>query len=135
MADLNNAYGEYLSTHWEKRENPQVYDQTPFVYVHPTPKRHILGLIGGNNVSITSGNIVDAESDLRGLNIPNTFCPSRQYKPNILGNDQIVRDNVKGKQIINQSLIDLPDYQMWAYPSVPAPAPIKREVCMQPEKY
>jgi hypothetical protein len=29
----------------------------------------------------------------------------------------------------------LPAYQMWAYPGVTAPLPMKREVCVKPEKY
>jgi hypothetical protein len=65
---------------WEKEENPQSYQQLPQKYINEAPKRHILGLVGGNEVSLIKGNIVDLESDLRGINIPNTFCPQRQYQ-------------------------------------------------------
>ena len=81
------------------------------VFIHPTPKRHILGVVGGNEVSLPKGNMVDVESDLRGINIPNTFCPWRQYQQH------------------------LPVYQMWGYPGMPAPVPMRSVVCNNPEKY
>ena len=80
LSNLSEAYGPLLSSHWEKRENPQHYDELKSQEVHPSPHRHVLGLVGGNEVSVIKGNQVDLESDLRGINIPNTFCPSRQYQ-------------------------------------------------------
>ena len=43
-------YGQVLQHPFEKKENPQGYDQSPFVYVSAEPKRHILGVYGGNEV-------------------------------------------------------------------------------------
>ena len=63
---------------WEKKENPQAYDQSPFYYVSAKPGRNMLGIVGGNDASLIVGNQVDLESDLRRINIPNTFCPSRR---------------------------------------------------------
>ena len=34
------------------------------------------GIVGGNNVSLFSGNLVDLESDLRGQTRPASLCPS-----------------------------------------------------------
>jgi hypothetical protein len=133
ISNIDEAYGSILQTHWEKKENPQHYDKITSTYINPSPKRHMLGLIGGNEVSLIKGNMVDLESDLRGINIPNTFCPWKQYQPP--SNDMIVRNNTKSNLQINTEMLHLPSYQMWAYPGVSAPVPIKNNVCMRPEKY
>ena len=75
LSNLTDAYGPILESHWEKKEDPQHYDQLTSQLVHPDPKRHILGLVGGNEASLIKGNLVDLESDLRRINIPNTFAP------------------------------------------------------------
>jgi len=134
LSDVNNAYGPILTEHWEKKEDPQHYDFLTSQLVNPFPQRHILGMVGGNDVSLIKGNMVDLESDLRGINIPNTFAPWRQYQPP-QDTHEIVRDNTKGSVKININKAHLPAYQMWAYPEVLAPEPMVNEVCIQPEKY
>jgi hypothetical protein len=74
------------------------------------------------------------ESDLRGINIPNTFAPWRQYQPPQQKKD-IVRDNTKISLTIDIQKAHLPAYQMMGYPAVVAPYPIVNEVCVKPEKY
>lgn len=135
LNNVNDAYGPLLSSHWEKSENPQHYDDLTSQYVHPTPKRHVLGIVGGNEVSLIKGNMVDLESDLRGINIPNTFAPWRQYQPPQKGEKQIVRNNLKENLKIDIQKNHLPVYQMMAYPAVIAPLPIVNQVCVKPEKY
>lgn len=121
---------------WERKENPQAYDQSPFFYVHVKPSRNILGVVGGNNVSLVKGNQVDVESDLRGLNIPNTFCPERAYQaPKEADPKKIVRDNVKTKQAIDIQLQHLPAQQMWAYPATIGPEPLRVDHCGTPERF
>lgn len=132
LSNINDAYGVLLAEHWEKKDNPQHYDYLTSQLVNPVPQRHILGLIGGNEVSLIKGNMVDLESDLRGINIPNTFCPWKQYHPQ---KDEIVRDNRKISLKINVEKAHLPAYQMWAYPGVVAPEPMVNQVCTNPEKY
>ncbi len=39
------------------------------------------GTVGGNGVSIHSGNLVDLESELRGQTRLNSLCPSTRYDP------------------------------------------------------
>jgi hypothetical protein len=134
LSNLSDAYGPLLTSHWEKKENPQHYDDLVTQLVHPHPQRHQLGFVGGNEVSLIKGNLVDLESDLRGITIPNTFCPERQYVPQ-MDKNQIVRDNVKVSLKIHTEKMHLPAYQMMAYPSVVAPLPMVNEVCMKPEKY
>ena len=135
LSNLNDAYGPLLTAHWEKKEDPQHYDYLTSQFVNPTPQRHILGIVGGNDVSLIKGNMVDLESDLKGINIPNTFCPWRQYQAPPKHQKEIVRDNTKTNLKIDVQKQHLPAYQMWAYPAVVAPEPIKNEVCVKPEKY
>lgn len=136
LTTLSEAYGPLLGEHWEKKENPQHYDRMVSQEVHSAPRRHVLGLVGGNEVSPIKGLQVDLESDLRGINIPITFAPWRQYQPPKKGEKEIVRNNTKVEGLtIDVQKNHLPAYQMWAYPSVVAPAPMVNQVCVRPEKY
>jgi hypothetical protein len=138
MAYLNNlseAYGPLLTSHWEKQENPQHYDRMTSQVVHSDPRRHILGFIGGNEVSPIKGLSVDLESDLRRLHLPLTFAPWKQYQPPQRGQTEITRKNTKVDLSINIQKEHLPVYQVIAYPSVVAPAPLVNQVCVRPEKY
>jgi hypothetical protein len=135
LSNITDAYGPLLETHWEKKEDPQHYDYLTSQFTHPTPRRHMLGMVGGNDVTIIKGNMVDLESDLRRINIPNTFAPWRQYQPPQRGDKEIVRNYVKTQQKINIQKDHLPVYQMIAYPAVVAPLEMVNEVCMKPEKY
>ena len=135
LSNITDAYGPLLDAHWEKKEDPQHYDQLASQLVHPEPRRHVLGIVGGNEASLIKGNLVDLESDLRRINLPLTFAPWRQYQPPQKGDKEIVRDNVKTKQTINVQKEHLPVYQMMAYPAVMAPLQMVNEVCMKPEKY
>ena len=135
MSNVSDAYGTLIDSHWEKTEDPQHYDYLTSQFVADAPRRHVLGLFGGNEVSLIKGNMVDLESDLRGINIPNTFCPWKQYQPPQPSEKHIVRDNQKTKLTIDIEKAHMPTYQMWAYPAVIAPTPIKNEVCVKPEKY
>jgi hypothetical protein len=135
MSNIQEAFGPVEGNSWEKRENPQRYVYMVTEYISPAPKRHILGLVGGNEVSVAEGNLVDVESDLRGITIPNTFCPWRQYQPPKPNAISIQRENVKTHLTINTAPQHLPVYQMWAYPGMPTPTPLRNEVCKNPEKY
>jgi len=135
LSNLADAYGPILESHWEKQEDPQHYDALRSQYVSPDPKRHMLGIVGGNEVSPVRGNLVDLESDLRGITIPITFAPWRQYQPPQKGQQEIVRKNTKGTLAVDVRKEHLPAYQMMAYPAVTAPLPMVNEVCIKPEKY
>lgn len=43
--------------------------------------RPVLGIVGGNNVSRTTGNMVDLESDLRGQTRVLSNCDCTEYQP------------------------------------------------------
>ena len=134
LSNVTDAYGPLLTSHWEKEENPQHYDDLTSQYVNPRPQRHILGIVGGNEASLIKGNMVDLESDLRGSTIPITFAPWRQYQPP-QQKKEIIRDNVKTSLTIDIQKAHLPAYQMIGYPAVVAPYPIINQVCVKPEKY
>lgn len=128
---------------WENRENPQLYDKLESQVVSPDPRRHMLGIVGGNAVSvvkdskinITNGQQIDIESDLRGTSRPLTFCPLRKYQPQSPGQTTIVRNTTKGRFAVDAKLFNLPNMQMWAYPATYAPEPLQKETCGRPEKY
>jgi hypothetical protein len=101
----------------------------------PAEKRHILGVVGGNDVSRLAGNPQDIESDLTWRTRPLTNCPGREYKPMMAGQEKIVIDNRKTNLTIDVRPIHLPEYQMWAYPQTLAPLPLRKETCGRPEKY
>jgi hypothetical protein len=118
---------------WEKYENPQSRDMFAVSEVHTKPMRHMLGMVGGNEVSVIKGNVVDLESDLRGITRVNTFAPWRAYQPPV--SNEIRRSTPKGQVVINTAPRHLPAMQAWAYPTVHAPEPLLQEVCGTPEKY
>jgi hypothetical protein len=95
--------------------------------------RHILGLVGGNEVSRIAGNQADLESDLLGITRPNTWSTARKHLP---PNGYVIsRDNPKISLKVDTQPVHLPAYQQWAYPSVVGPEPLHKETCHRPEKY
>lgn len=121
---------------WVKEDNPYTYDELQTNYVSPTPKRHILGIVGGNEVGLKEwGAMRDIESDLRGTTRPLTDCPGREYKPLKTGQEKIVLNNRKTNMSIDIKQPKLPEYQMWAYPATYAPEPLVIQRCGKPEKY
>lgn len=117
----------------EQTENPQSYDEFAAAVRHVKERRHILGLVGGNEVSRIAGNQTDLESDLQGITRPNSDCAARKHLPP--SSDAIQRTNPKLKISIDAAPVHLAVYQQWAYPSVIGPEPLKKETCGQPHKY
>jgi hypothetical protein len=128
---------------WENKENPQAYDELEAQVVSPDPRRHILGLVGGNEVAtvaaskfnVVNGQQADVESDLRGITRPITKCPWKDYQPQAKGATVIQRENVKNNFMVDSRLYPLRDYQMWAYAASYQPEPMVKETCGRPEKY
>jgi hypothetical protein len=146
QAELNEIMT--LNPPWVSEDNIAVYDlNTPNRVVRqnysasenrivsPPPKRHTLGLVGGNEVSILVANPQDIESDLRNLTRPLTGCPSREYQPMKKGQEKLIINNRKTHLAIDMRPIHLPEYQMWGYAPVFAPLPLQKETCGNPEKY
>jgi len=57
------------------------YIMDPNKYYSCSPCRIEFGLVGGNDVSITEGNMVDVESELMNLTRQLSVCPERKYLP------------------------------------------------------
>lgn len=134
MSSYFEAY-EKPSTHsFEKSENPQTYDRSLVEYQHVKPKRHTLGVVGGNEAYEIKGNRVDLESDLLGITRPNTWSTPRKHLPS-KNSDVIERKNPKNSINIQAIPIARQEYQMWSYPGVYAPLPIIKENCMLKNKY
>ena len=73
------------------------------------------GVVGGNGVSLFSGNLVDLESELRGQNRQASLCPQTMYHPT--------------QQNTNPSLSHQASCQMQYYPQVPMPEKSKVTSC------
>ena len=131
MASLTDAFG--VNTPKQCDENPQAYDELPIFVQHVKEARHILGIVGGNEVSRIAGNQADLESDLRGITRPNSDSTQRHHLPSKAL--EIDRKNPKITIAIDTTPVHLNTYQQWAYPSVIGPLPLEKEVCHRPEKY
>jgi hypothetical protein len=71
------AYRKDLS----QSTSPMIYSLDPNKFYNNTNCRPNFGLIAGNNVSVTSDNMVDLESDLIGITRQASKCPERKYLP------------------------------------------------------
>ena len=136
MASLSEAFpapNSAAALH-EKMENPQRYDQLPEYVQHVKERRHILGLVGGNEVSRADGHMADLESDLLGITRPTTWATDRQHLLQANPN-KISRENPKIQISFDATPVALPVFQQWAYPSVIGPVPLEKETCLKPEKF
>lgn len=61
-------------------QTPLTYIMDPMRFENENQCRHEFGLVGGSGVSHIKGNMVDLESDLRGITRPASECSSMQYK-------------------------------------------------------
>lgn len=87
-----------------------------------------LGIVGGNNVSLFSGNLVDLESDLRGQTRPASLCSSMKYHPKCEPNPNST-DGLPCSGSQQYSLNHQPACQMFRYPKVPQAPPMKQYRC------
>jgi hypothetical protein len=88
------------------------------------------GTVGGNGVSLFSGNLVDLESDLRGQTRVASLCPNSMYKPNCSSkcNNKLNGLPCSSKEC-KPKMIDQPSCQMQYYPKTPMPTPSKPTYC------
>jgi hypothetical protein len=138
MASLSEAYltpASDESNRIDAVENPQAYAEFASAVRHVKEARHVLGLVGGNDVSNIKGSVADLESDLLGITRPNSDSTERHHLPVPDRTAGIERVNPKISLKIDTKPVHLPVYQMWAYPSVIGPVPLEKETCSRPEKY
>ncbi len=137
------------------------YTMIPQKFYHPNPSRNALGLVGGNEVSMATGNLVDVESDLRNITRDLTDCPSKKYQPSCpLGAagavpaaanslaaftggpcapwpSQLVfqERGTSNVRTVNTQPRHLATTQYVSYPGVPAPESFKQEVYGYPWRF
>lgn len=98
-------------------------------YNHCSECRMELGIVGGNDVSLYSGNLVDLESDLRGQTRAASQCPSHKYQPTC----RQPCDSGLPSGPSSCNLVHKPPCQMIRYPPTVLPPSI--EVAFCPELY
>jgi len=110
----------------------------PFAYSMYTGKyencakcRIELGQVGGNGVSVFSGNLVDLESDLRGQTRPASLCPKNKYQPMCKSPNQKC-DGLPCDPSNQYPLVNQPSCQMVRYPSIPQPPQFQPQGCPMP---
>jgi hypothetical protein len=135
MAALSEAYNSVnlTASRQDPYENPQTYERLAVEGEHPKPSRHMLGIVGGNSVALARGNTSDLESDLKGITRPNSDCTARHHLPPT--SQFINRKNPKQHVMVDSTPVPMKASQMWAYPVVMAPAPLRKETCGRAEKY
>ena len=116
------------------------YVLIPEKWENPNKCRNALGMVGGSEVSHVKGNLIDLESDLRGITRLNSKCNAKQYIPSCpLGSDKDCPDypqplSYKDKSTGEVRNIDtqpqhLRTCQTWSYPGTPTPRPYGNETC------
>ncbi len=98
----------------QQSTGPYEYMLYPGKFENCAKCRIEFGTVGGNGVSLFSGNLVDLESDLRGQTRQASMCPSTMYNPN---------------QRMNGSLVNQPACQMQYYPKMPTQKPFTPQSC------
>lgn len=111
----------------ELNENTNVlqYIINPLRFEHPNKCRPELGIVGGANVSLVKGNVIDMESELFGITRNLSKCAISQVKP--LEQSPIIL-NDKTKPIDTRKL-HLRKCQLFGYNEVPLPKPQNYNSC------
>lgn len=118
------------------------YTMIPQKFYHPNPGRNALGLVGGNEVTVVRGNLVDMESELLGITRDLSRYPAKKYLPTLDSGESWPSVNLtfnergtdKTKQI-SMAPRHLPTIQFNSYPGVPKPAPIVQDVYGSPWRF
>ena len=77
------------------------------------------GVVGGNGVSLYSGNLVDLESDLRGQTRQASLCPKTMYTPECTNCNNQMNGIPCSSEQCKPKMINQPSCQMQYYPRVP----------------
>lgn len=116
---------------------PLGYMLYPAKFESSSKCRNQLGLVGGNEVSNVRGNMVDLESDLRGITRPAGRCDAVMYKPACPmtetdcqpSNLKFTERSTGAVRTIDTRLGHQKSCQMFGYREVPAPAPMSIHGC------
>jgi hypothetical protein len=137
------------------------YTMIPQKFYHPNAARNALGLVGGNEMTVISGNLVDLESDLYNITRDLSKAPSRKYHPSCpLGSAADELQPANGLAAIHGGVCEpwpkqlvfteratgkvrtiatdprhLPTKQLFSYPGVPMPSPFVQQVHGAPWRF
>jgi len=111
----------------QESTSPLNYTLYPGKFENCSKCRIELGVVGGNGVSLFSGNLVDLESDLRGQTRPASLCPKNKYEPRCSksGNDGLPC----GSFNTQEKMINQPACQMQNFPKINFPKGNKMQRC------
>lgn len=110
----------------------------PVRFDNPHKARIEFGIVGGNDVSIVRGNLVDLESDLKGQTRLSSKCPSLDYQnpcPNGAMNtcqprQVVIRGNPSNMgRVVDTTPLHLRGAQMFRYTPIPMPPTIMAPKC------
>tara|TARA_B100001057_G_scaffold432963_1_gene461463 strand:+ start:648 stop:1091 length:444 start_codon:yes stop_codon:yes gene_type:complete len=117
---------------------PLEYMLNPAKYENCNKCRMELGVIGGTAVSHIKGNLVDLETDLKGITRKASLCPTQKFssscaKGNMAscnpGNITIRGDTCGQTREIDTSKLHLPSCNMIRYAPVSLPPPLNINNC------
>tara|TARA_A100001388_G_C28474925_1_gene359547 strand:+ start:82 stop:534 length:453 start_codon:yes stop_codon:yes gene_type:complete len=117
---------------------PLEYMLNPIRYENCNKCRMELGIIGGSNVSHIKGNLVDLETELKGITRKASQCPSKKYQSPCPTGDltncphkqiNIPSTNCGKDRSLDTQMLHLPSCQMIRYKPTPLPDPMQVNNC------
>uniref|UniRef100_A0A6C0BET9 Uncharacterized protein n=1 Tax=viral metagenome TaxID=1070528 RepID=A0A6C0BET9_9ZZZZ len=106
------------------------YMLDPIKFEHCSKCRNELGLVGGTSVGVPTGNMVDLENNLIGIDRPNTRCPTYKYLPR---DDNVVQGKEYIKPVqhpeVDVNMMQLRPCQMFSYHEIPQPPLMHQSIC------
>lgn len=87
------------------------------------------GTVGGNGVSLFSGNLVDLESDLRGQTRQSSLCPSKFYTPECKNCNNKANGLPCSSNKCKPTMMHQPSCQLQYYPKTPLAQPSQVSGC------
>ena len=89
---------------------------------------HQLGLVGGRDVSLIRGNMIDLENDLRGQTRPQSLSPEKKWQPS--QSSTLIYPGVASQgRAVDLTPIHLPVCQMFELPRPAYPDPYTPPTC------
>ena len=99
-----------------ENKNQMQYSLSPDKFYNVNQVRINRGIISGNDVSINKGNLVDLESELKGVNKIASKAPNNKYPHNTMQlNKYYIRHNDFDVDVINIAKKDLQTVDMFDY--------------------
>jgi hypothetical protein len=129
----NCAYCQKL----KQSVGPNNYMMYEGKYINNHQCRMMLGQVGGNEVSLYNGNMVDLESDLLGINRPASLCNATKYHPKCKNCSQCKTSGIPCdcSACNARNLINLPNCQMVDFGPVITGPPFTGTLCHYPQSH